>query len=210
MLVRTESKLQTVDGVTSLHGDDGWVLDYSGRQTPLKNRSFAVRCLDSKAFMREISKTLKPQKPREWDRLIRTLQARQSLNRRDLFSAVETYGLHRNQQPTDEELGVRAGEVQVAISSEITRYLRGARLVTWAHKQTGPGGWLKPVLRIGLLCPNLTSALFAFAVLDELRACKCGSIFQPSRPDQHYCSIRCRETYRKRTLRAKAKAQGGK
>lgn len=209
VLMETKEEQQTVEGVTELHGADGWILD-SGRQV-------AVRSLDYEQVRLQINET---REPRERVQLKRPLETFQALNRGDYFSAVAKYRLKlADDDPFKNDLGVKAGKVQLAAGSEMTTRLRRIRLVIWARKEPGIGGWPKLALHLGMLCPDIETALCAFSVQRMLLVCpRCKTIFRPDQANQDYCSPKCSENYRKsrnrakdkeRKLRAKAK-KGGK
>jgi hypothetical protein len=85
------------------------------------------------------------------------------------------------------------------LPEEFSRVLKSARLVLWWD-------WRKKKLRPAVSCPTLKCAQYVAAVLGDLRACpSCDKPFRPDRPDQEYCSIQCRERFRKQRQRANSK-----
>lgn len=208
VLMQTETEQRTVDGVTTRVAADGWVLDYSGQLDSLKDKSFSVRCIDYKAVKREISEQWTLQ---QCVRFVRTLTARDAIKSGDWSAVLKAYGLNASERMTDVERSAKATKVQLKTTSEISKRLRRARVVMWARQEPGRGGWMKTLMGVGLLCPDLTTAAFVLEALDKLRACpRCGELFQPSRPQQKYCSDRCRDTFNKRQQRQKSKAEGAK
>jgi hypothetical protein len=159
----------------------------------------------------KLADEIRTTRPQEWTRIIATLQVRAAINRKDVFGAVKA--------AADAGQKVAAPEIFYTLAREQNEHLKGARLVLWEHFQLSKKrvfdlGATKLVriwsAEMGVLCPDLTTALFVHAALGNLRLCPCcDKPFEPARPDQHYCSIRCRETFRKRRLRASAK-RGGK
>jgi hypothetical protein len=91
---------------------------------------------------------------------------------------------------------------------DVSRQLDGVRLVLWKKMPNRKLG-------LGLFCPNLGVAFWIHSLLSALgtakgfRICpKCGNVFLQARPDQDYCSIRCRESHRLERWRAKKKLKG--
>ena len=97
----------------------------------------------------------------------------------------------------------RANSLATAFGSSVavafSRAMRSAKVVLWWNLRAER---LEP----GILCKDLREAAFVTGALDYLMVCPdCDQPFFPDRPDQQYCSIRCRERFRKRRLRAKTK-----
>lgn len=187
---------------------DGWVL------LPGK-RSFPVVRVQRRRLAEDIRQNLPP---KQWNRIIGIFQTRAAINRDDVFAVVKAAakirGVDRSnlrpQLTSEDKLFARFGGLMSAVSFQ-NEHLKGARLVIWGHSDRKrvrkvEGGVMLWSMDLGVLCEDLTTALFVYEALGDLRACPCcGNPFQPFRPDQDYCSVRCRETFRKRRLRAKAK-----
>jgi len=92
-------------------------------------------------------------------------------------------------------------------AAEFTKHMTQTRLVLWV--KIVPFDHWKPGkrrerLEPGILCPDLDTALYVRAALRDLRVCPCDdNPFLPERPDQIYCSTRCRETFHKRRQRSR-------
>ena len=87
-------------------------------------------------------------------------------------------------------------------AAEFTKRMKRCHLVLWLNTK-------RERLEPGILCTNLETALFVRGALRDLRACPCcDNPFLPNRPDQTYCSLRCRERHRKRRERARSKKKG--
>lgn len=90
----------------------------------------------------------------------------------------------------------------------LTHALRSARLILWREEK---GQRLLPAI----YCPDTATALYVRALIRiagsrALLICpNCGNPFLQPRPNQDYCSIRCREAHRVARWRA-AKAKGKK
>jgi hypothetical protein len=97
------------------------------------------------------------------------------------------------------------------VAGEFTAAMREARLVLWLRMEHGvidrrakKVRWKAERIEPGILVPDILTALYVRAALRDLRACPCcNSAFMPARPDQYYCSLRCRETHRQRRRRSK-------
>jgi hypothetical protein len=86
------------------------------------------------------------------------------------------------------------------------RELDRVRLVIWERKD----GTLAP----GLFCPDVRSAFWILALWSAVgmkagpRLCpKCGRLFGQTRPDQEYCSLKCREAHRVQRWREQQKTR---
>ena len=87
---------------------------------------------------------------------------------------------------------------RVILPRIFTEKVSQARLVLWRRSEkTDKQFWP------AVYCPDLKTALFARAALRDLLCCpSCDKAFRPERPDQQYCSLRCRERFRQRRRRA--------
>jgi hypothetical protein len=85
----------------------------------------------------------------------------------------------------------------VNLPPAVAHELESARLVLWWNgrcKQFMPA----------VFCDDYKVAMFVQIALRNLRACPCcDKPFIPDRPDQEYCTVRCREVHRQRRRRAK-------
>jgi hypothetical protein len=145
---------------------------------------------------------------RAWEQAIATFQLRRAYDDGDDLAArnatVKLYELdpaHLSPKIRyDESGGIMAG-------AEFTKRMTQTRFVLWlSMERIAPRERLEP----GLLCPDLETALYVRGALRDLRACPCcENPFLPDRPDQIYCSLRCRETHRKRRSRAKSRPKKG-
>lgn len=101
------------------------------------------------------------------------------------------------------------GYVEQTISLELSRNLYDVRLVMWKPK--------KDSLRPGLLCPDIRTAFWILALWSAVgakpgpRLCpKCEKLFVQTRPDQDYCSLKCREAHRVKRWREQNKSRGAR
>jgi hypothetical protein len=140
---------------------------------------------------------------REWDKAIAAFQLRRAYDDHDDLAArnavVKLHGLN----PAHLSPKIRYDEsASIVAGAEFTLRMTQARFVLWLNiARVGRGERLEP----GLLCAGLDTALYVRGALRDLRACPCcDTPFLPERPDQTYCSLRCRETHRKRRQRSKS------
>jgi predicted nucleic acid-binding Zn ribbon protein len=90
------------------------------------------------------------------------------------------------------------------LPKEFTAAMKSARLVLWYD-------WKRKRFLPAIYCPNLTTALYVLASLQELHACPaCNKPFVQIRTDQEYCSIACRERFRQQRRREKLSIKGAK
>lgn len=195
--------------------EDGFVFLWGKRTFPVVR---VPRDQNIKKLALDIKKTVKP---RQWARFSSAFQARAAINRGDLFAALNGMGGFFNvKNLSRQERMLAYGGLPEHVAREQNRHLRRAQLVMWGRTDPkyrrvfniGDGKKLESncPIDLGILCDSPTIALFAYQALNMLRVCPCcNEPFEPTRDDQDYCSMRCRETFRKRRLRAKAK-QGGK
>jgi hypothetical protein len=89
----------------------------------------------------------------------------------------------------------------VNLPPALSQEMSAARLVLWwnnRRKQFLPA----------IFCPDYRAALFVQVAMNDLRACPdCDKPFIPDRPDQEYCSVRCRERHRQRRRRDKLRKE---
>lgn len=195
---------------------DGWVLP--GRikpEVPDEARSFApytirvVRVNDAK-----IAKDMKEAlKPRQWARMLGYFQIRRAINRGDLFTAANVARDVAKRIGAPRAADISHYNLRSIITREQNEHLKRARLVIWAHAagkvrifDLGKGATQRSKLSLdlGVLCDASLTAFFVYEALGRVRACPCcGNVFRPTRPDQDYCSDRCRDTFNKRKTRAK-------
>ena len=108
------------------------------------------------------------------------------------------------------ELLVRDPEgARSTFAAELSNQLKQVRLVLWYRN-----GRMIPAL----VCPELSAAFLIRTLMSAaganvgIRLCpNCSRVFLQKRPDQNYCSVRCREAHRVARFRAKqaASKRGG-
>jgi hypothetical protein len=90
------------------------------------------------------------------------------------------------------------------LKRRISKHLKGARLVLWQK-----GEQLLPAI----YCPHMLCALYVRTLFSAIGArrlaiCpRCGEPFAQERPNQEYCSIRCREAHRVARFRERQKSK---
>lgn len=151
---------------------------------------------------------------RAWEQIIAIMQLRRAHSDKDNFRAQKALAKLHGLAPETFSSAIKYDEsAQFSIAAEFWKRMRSVRLILWWNLRSDPleaAAGLPERLEPGILCPDLKTALFVRAALGDLRACPCcDNPFLPERPDQQYCSITCRERFRKRRLRAKSK-RGGK
>jgi hypothetical protein len=141
---------------------------------------------------------------RAWERVIATFLLRAAHSNHDDFAARNALAkLHGLQLSLLSPKIKYDQSAQFSIAAEFGKAMSSARVILWWNLKADR---LEP----GILCRDLKAALFLRAALGDLRVCPCcDQPFLPDRPDQQYCSILCRERFRKRRLRARIK-RGGK
>jgi predicted nucleic acid-binding Zn ribbon protein len=195
--------------------------DTAGAIYPYRLMPFGVVCVRTETLGAEVKRATKP---RAWNQIVGLLQLLDAHNKGDMLLArsgiIKTCGFDEGgfdallrptspRNPWKKQMDDMCEPTKIGIlaAEEITKQLKTARLVLW-HPWRAGAHWLEPAV----FCPNMETALFVAGALQYVRICpSCGVPFLPARPDQEYCSIRCRETFRKRRLRArKTTKQGGK
>ena len=164
---------------------------FSGRSALTHSRLHVVR-VDGMKLAKDVRKTVSIE---GWRRICAVLQAREAINRKDAYAAANCLW-------TSWRIVARPSiaMLQELTANQMTDRLKDSRLVVWDNMRAEH----RDILELGVFCANLKAALFARAALGDLRSCPCcEDPFVPHRPDQDYCSIRCRETFRKRRLRAR-------
>lgn len=136
----------------------------------------------------------------ESKRFIAATQLRDAHESGDAFSIHAALDSFYASEPRIAEVWKRAPVERVAPSNlptEFTEHMARARLVLWWH-------FKRKRFQPAVYCPTLRVAQYVLAALRDLRACPfCDKLFVPYRPDQFYCSIHHRESFRKRRQRAK-------
>ncbi len=135
-----------------------------------------------------------------WERIIGILQLRHAHDNGDELAARNAIRKIFGISEKDLAQTIKYQESAHILSAvEFTKAMKSAKFILWLRL-------LPERLEPGILCDDLPTALFVRGALRDLRTCACcDTVFQPERPDQQYCSIRCRERFRKRRLRAKSK-----
>jgi predicted nucleic acid-binding Zn ribbon protein len=89
----------------------------------------------------------------------------------------------------------------VNLPPALSQEMSAARLVLWWNKR-------RKQFLPAIFCPDYRAALFVQVAMKDLRACPdCDKPFIPDRPDQEYCSVRCRERHRQRRRRDKLRKE---
>jgi hypothetical protein len=97
--------------------------------------------------------------------------------------------------------GNRRDTAAAILSQLLTRELCEAKLVLWRTQSgTIPA----------MYCHDARTAIFVRALIGPVTICpRCDSVFTRKRPDQRYCTIRCREAHRVARWRATPKGKAG-
>ena len=146
----------------------------------------------------------------EWERIVNVVQLRAALNNGDDFKAQDARGKLLGLPPELQSLFVAPmpkaqrdliskvkNNAPQIVAGEFSRQMSSTRMVLWLNIHNDR---LEP----GILCPDLKGAFFVRVALGKTIVCPCcDTPFKPDRPDQAYCSLRCRETFRKRRQRAR-------
>jgi hypothetical protein len=148
----------------------------------------------------------------DWERIVNTVQLRAALNARDEFKAKDAIAKLLGLSPKLEAFILTLPKAQrdvlsnppkslpdapIIVAAEFSRQMSATKIVLWLNAHTTR---LEP----GILCPDLKAAFFVRVALGKTIVCPCcDKPFKPERPDQEYCSIRCRERFRKRRQRAR-------
>jgi hypothetical protein len=146
----------------------------------------------------------------EWARIVNVVQLRAALNNGDDFKAQDARAKLLGLPPEWQSLLVAAmpkaqrdlisnvkNYAPHIVAGEFSRQMSSTRMVLWLNTHTDR---LEP----GILCPDLKGAFFVRVALGKTVVCPCcDKPFKPDRPDQEYCTIQCRERFRKRRQRAR-------
>jgi hypothetical protein len=161
--------------------------------------SISVVRIDDESLLKDV-------KQPSWKRALTTIQLRRAHNVHDDFAAknalAKLHDLPANSFSLP-KIGYDELQAQVTIAAEFSEAMRSAKIVLWLNcgsAQKFVANRLEPAI----LCTDTKTALFVRAALGDLRACPCcDQPFLPERKDQQYCSIACRERFRKRRFRSK-------
>ena len=149
---------------------------------------------------------------KEWDAVVARIQLLHSYYRSDTFGAetairkivgaASDLPLSKNGVEDWIASGMGRDATEWVAAAEFIKRLAGAtQLILWWDLDRE-----HPNIQPGILCKDHLTALYVCAALRYTLSCPCCDVpFIPARPDQDYCSIRCRETFRKRRLRANQK-----
>jgi hypothetical protein len=98
-----------------------------------------------------------------------------------------------------------ADGARATFAAELSRHLEGVRLVLRYRDREMIPTLVCPTLSAAFLLRTLMSAVGANV---GIRLCpNCGNVFLQKRPDQNYCSVRCREAHRVARFRARQKSR---
>jgi predicted nucleic acid-binding Zn ribbon protein len=141
---------------------------------------------------------------KKWDDLVALMQLRDAHETGDEYAIANALDKLFGTAPHIAAVWKRVPRTQLAPSvlpKEFSDRIASARLVLW---------WNVKLKRFqpAIFCEDLKTAMFVRAALRDLRACpSCDMPFRPERPDQEYCSLRCRERFRQRRRRANLQAK---
>jgi len=98
-----------------------------------------------------------------------------------------------------------ADDARATFAAELSRHLEGVKLVLrYRDREMIPA----------LVCPTVSAAFLLRTLMSAaganvgIRLCpNCGNVFLQKRPDQNYCSVRCREAHRVARFRARKKSR---
>lgn len=172
---------------------------------------------DMRDLVRELKRTLAP---RRFERIIGYFQVAEAMKRNDLFTAASRAAEVAAKLGLPRATQITVRNISALVNREQNENLKGAWFVVWVRSDRtksrvfdlGSGVTRRSSVSLnpGVLCKDLATAAFVHEALGYLRICPCcSSAFKPDRPDQHYCSTRCRETFNKRRSRARSKANKG-
>jgi hypothetical protein len=138
-----------------------------------------------------------------WQRFVATVQIRDGHENGDSYSIRNALSKLRGNKFTESwrlTLGLRSFPV-LGLPTDFARAMKRSQIVLW---------WTTDRMRLepAIFCETLNTAMYVKAALRYLRACPCcDQPFVPDRPDRQFCTVPCRERFRKRRQRANSKSR---